>query len=170
MLLKYGSFEPKLESPVFIAPGSFVIGQVELGREVSIWFNTVVRGDSDRIVIGAGSNLQDNSVVHVDEGVPVHIGQGVTIGHRAIIHGATIADEVLIGMGSIIMNHARIGTHSIIGAGSLVTEGLEIPPGSLVYGVPARIVRALNPQEITRIEQSWRHYRDLWIQAGWQFR
>lgn len=170
MLLQFGEFMPEVEDPVFIAPGSYVIGQVWLGAEVSIWFNTVVRADSDRIAIGAGSNIQDNSVIHVDPGVPVTVGRGVTVGHRAILHGVEIGDESLIGMGSILMNHVKVGSGCIIGAGSLLTEGTEVPDGMLAFGSPARVVRPVTPEEQDAAARSWKRYRDRWIGMGWKFR
>ncbi|MHB1610330.1 MAG: gamma carbonic anhydrase family protein [Sulfobacillus sp.] len=169
MLLKFGEFEPVVDHPVFIAPGSYIIGQVRLFEKVSIWFNAVVRADAARIVVGPESNVQDGAVLHADPGFPCEIGARVTIGHRAVVHGARVDDSVLIGMGAIIMNGAHIGHHSIIGAGTVVAQGMEIPPGHLVMGVPGRIVRALTPDEGTRIAQSSQHYVELWLNQGWQF-
>jgi carbonic anhydrase/acetyltransferase-like protein (isoleucine patch superfamily) len=149
---------PDLAADGFIDPTALVIGQVRLGRFVSIWPHAVLRGDSDLITVGDGTNIQDGSVVHVDAGAPCAIGARVTVGHRAIIHGCVIDDDVLIGMGTIVMNHAHIGRESIIGAGALVTERTEIPPGSLVVGAPARVLRATTPAERDRIRQSAAHY------------
>lgn len=137
---------------VFIAETATVIGDVTIGKEASVWFGAVVRGDAAPIVIGEGSNVQDNVTIHVDTDTPVSIGKRVTIGHAAVVHGATVEDGVLIGIGAVVLNRARIGERSIIAAGTLVTEGTEVPPGSLVMGVPGKIVRQVNEDEIARIE------------------
>ena len=126
----------------FIHPLAFVCGDASLGARASVWPYAVVRADSDRITIGDESNVQDGAVLHADPGVPCTIGARVTVGHRAIVHGATVADDCLIGMGAIVLNGARIGSGSIVGAGALVREGMDVPPGSLVLGVPGRVVRA----------------------------
>ncbi|HEX4098311.1 MAG TPA: gamma carbonic anhydrase family protein, partial [Caulobacteraceae bacterium] len=123
----------------WVAPGAAVIGNVTLKKNVSIWFGAVLRGDNDPIVVGENSNVQDHAVLHTDEGVPLEIGADVTIGHRAMIHGAIVGDLSLIGIGAIILNGARIGRGCIIGAGALVTEGKTIPDGSLALGSPARV-------------------------------
>ncbi|MGE0354438.1 MAG: gamma carbonic anhydrase family protein [Gemmatimonadales bacterium] len=149
---------PTIHRSAFIAPGAVVLGDVTVGEESSIWYNTVMRGDVDRIEVGSQTNIQDLSMVHVDEGVPCTIGSRVGIGHRAIIHGCTIEDDCLIGMGSIILNGARIGTGSVVAAGAVVPEGMKVPPGSLVMGVPARIVRQVDSELARRIEGTWRHY------------
>jgi carbonic anhydrase/acetyltransferase-like protein (isoleucine patch superfamily) len=146
----------------WIAPTATVIGKVTIGEGVGIWFGAVIRGDGEPIVIGADSNLQEHVVVHTDPGYPATIGQGCTIGHRAIVHGCTIGDNVLIGMGAIILNGARIGDNSLIGAGALVPEGREIPPESLVIGVPGKVARALTPDEIARNHASAAHYVANW--------
>ena len=125
----------------WVAPGAHVIGRVTLAPGVSVWFGTTLRGDNEPIVIGAGTNLQENVVVHTDPGFPVNVGENCTIGHKAMIHGCTIGDGTLIGMGATILNGAVIGEGSLIGAGALVTEGKEIPPGSLVMGMPGKVVR-----------------------------
>lgn len=149
---------PDLGTGGYVDPSAIVIGRVRFGADVSVWPQTVVRGDSDLISVGDATNIQDGSVVHVDGGVPCTIGARVTIGHRAVIHGCVIGDEVLVGMGAIVMNHARIGYGSIIGAGALVTERTEIPPGSLVVGAPARIIRPTTGAERARIRESAAHY------------
>jgi len=135
----------------FIAPGAVVIGSVVLGANDSIWFNCVVRGDDDTITIGENSQLQDGCVVHVDPGVPVTVGKGVSVGHLAMLHGCEIGDGSLIGIKSVILNGAKIGRNCLIGANTLITEGKEIPDGSLVVGSPGRIVRRLSPEEIRGI-------------------
>ena len=139
-------------------PTAVLIGQVVLGADVSVWPQTVLRADTDLIRVGDRTNIQDGCVVHVDAGVPCTIGSGVTIGHRAVIHGCRIADDVLIGMGAILMNHCVIGAGSIVGAGALVTERTVVKPGSLVLGAPARAVRATTPEEQDGIRASAAHY------------
>jgi carbonic anhydrase/acetyltransferase-like protein (isoleucine patch superfamily) len=142
----------------YIAPGAVVIGDVHVGPEASIWYNCVVRGDMDTIRIGAQTNIQDLTMIHVDEDVPCSIGQRVTAGHRVILHGCTIEDDCLIGMGAIVMNHAHIGAGSIIGSGALVTEGQTIPPASVVLGAPAKVVRSVSPRLQAKIGMAWQHY------------
>jgi carbonic anhydrase/acetyltransferase-like protein (isoleucine patch superfamily) len=127
--------------PLFLASNATVTGDITIGNEVGIWFGAVVRADKDRIVIGDRSNIQDNCVVHTSKGHPVIIGRGVSVGHGAILHGCTIGDEVLVGMGAIILNGAHIGEGSVIGAGTVVKENADIPPGSVVVGVPGRIIK-----------------------------
>lgn len=142
----------------FIAPGAFVLGDVSLGRQASVWYHTVVRGDMAPVTIGDETNIQDLSMVHVDEGVPCTIGRRVGVGHRAILHGCTVEDECLVGMGAILLNGVTVGTGSVIGAGAVVPEGMAIPPGSLVLGVPARVVRRVDQQLQARIASTWQHY------------
>ncbi|MBX5467311.1 MAG: gamma carbonic anhydrase family protein [Firmicutes bacterium] len=170
MLLDFGDRVPEVQDPVFIAPGAYVIGQVSLGRFVSVWFNAVLRADTDAIRVGEGSNIQDGCVIHVDPGTPVTIGRNVTVGHRAIIHGATVGDRVLVGMGAILMSGVKVGERCIVAAGALVTEGTEIPPGSVVMGAPARVVRGVTEAEVAAIERAAERYQRLWQDAGWQFR
>ncbi len=131
----------------FIASTATVIGDVSLGEDTGIWFGAVLRGDRDRIEIGAGSNVQDNAVVHTSRGFPARIGREVSVGHGAILHGCTIGDRVLVGMGAIVMNGATVGEDSIIAAGAVVTEGTVIPPGSVAMGVPARVVKQATPDQ-----------------------
>jgi len=147
-----------IDKTAFIAPGAIVLGDVSLGRNSSIWYNSVLRGDMAPITIGDETNIQDLSMVHVDEGIPCTVGRRVGVGHRVILHGCTIEDECLIGMGSIILNRARVGTGSVIGAGAVIPEGMEVPPGSLVMGVPGRIVRKVDPELADRIAGTWQHY------------
>jgi carbonic anhydrase/acetyltransferase-like protein (isoleucine patch superfamily) len=135
-----------------------VLGDVRLGPDASVWYGCVLRADMEPITVGARSNIQDLSVIHVDEGVPCTIGADVGVGHRAILHGCTIEDDCLIGMGAILLNDVRVGTGSVIGAGAVVPEGLEIPPGSLVLGVPARIVRPVDEALRARIRSTVAHY------------
>ncbi|UOM34149.1 gamma carbonic anhydrase family protein [Acuticoccus sp. I52.16.1] len=129
---------------VWIAPGAHVMGDVVLGERTGVWFGAVLRGDNTTITIGEGTNIQDHVMVHVDPGYPATLGKGCTVGHRAIIHGCTIGDNTLIGMGAIVLNGARIGNNCIIGAGALITEGKEIPDGSLVVGTPGKVIRQLD--------------------------
>ncbi|MCI6088740.1 MAG: gamma carbonic anhydrase family protein [Absicoccus porci] len=135
-----------------------VKGNVILGKDVSVWYNAVIRGDSDAIEIADGTNVQDGCVIHVDKGFPVHIGQRVTIGHGAIIHGCTIEDEVLIGMGAIVMNGASIGTHSIIGAGALIPENTQIPANSVVVGCPGKIIKQTTKEQVEMIINNAKQY------------
>ena len=139
--------QPTIDPEAFIAEGAVVRGDVRIERNASIWYNAVLRGDVDSIAVGEGSNIQDGCVVHVDRGCPVRIGRNVTVGHGAIVHGCTIGDGTLIGMGAIILNGAVIGEGCIVGAGALVTQGKHIPAGTLVVGSPARTARADTPEE-----------------------
>lgn len=145
----------------YVHPAAVVTGDVTLGPHVSVWPTAVIRGDTDRIVIGAETNVQDGTIIHVDEGVPTTIGARVGIGHRAIIHGSTIADDVLIAMGAVLLNGVKVGTGSIVGAGAVCTEGMEIPPNSLVLGVPGRIVRQTTDAERERIRRTVASYCEL---------
>ena len=142
----------------FIAPGAVVLGNVSLGSDASIWYNCVVRGDMAPIVIGEETNIQDLTMVHVDEGVPCTIGQRVGVGHRAILHGCTIADGALIGMGAVLLNGVRVGAGAVIGAGAVLAEGLEVPAGMLVLGVPGRVVRPVSQELAARAQRTWEHY------------
>jgi carbonic anhydrase/acetyltransferase-like protein (isoleucine patch superfamily) len=143
---------------VFIARGAVVLGDVELGPHVSVWFNAVIRGDTDKITIGAETNIQDLTMVHADPGIPCVVGTRVTVGHRAILHGCTVEDHCLIGMGAILLNNVRVGRGSVIGAGALLLEGMEVPPGSIVLGAPGRVVRQVDAAMLERMEHGWRHY------------
>jgi carbonic anhydrase/acetyltransferase-like protein (isoleucine patch superfamily) len=143
---------------VFVADSAEVIGNVQLEDDTSIWFKAVLRGDNELIRIARGSNIQDHCVLHTDPGFPLVVGEGCTIGHRAILHGCTIGDHSLVGMGATILNGARIGRNCLIGAGALITEGKDIPDGSLVVGSPGRMVRTLDDQEQERLHRSAEHY------------
>lgn len=145
----------------FIAPNATVVGKVELGEEVTVWYQSVVRGDSNTITIGSKTNIQDGTVIHVDHDAPVEVAENVTIGHQCLLHGCTIEKGALIGMGSTILNHAVIGENSLIGAGSLVTEGKVIPPNVLAFGRPAKVIRPLTEEEIEKNRQNIQHYVDL---------
>lgn len=148
----------RVDPTAYIAPGAVVLGDVTLGKHSSIWYNTVVRGDSESIVIGEATNIQDLSMVHADAGVPCTIGARVGVGHRAILHGCTVEDECLIGMGAIVMNRVRIGSGSVVAAGAVIPEGVTIPSGSVVMGVPARVVREVDAVLTERIAATWTHY------------
>ena len=149
---------PQVAGTAWVADNAQVIGDVSLGEGASVWFGTTVRGDSARIVIGAGSNIQDGSVLHADEGLPLTIGANVTVGHQVMLHGCTVGDESLIGIGAIVLNGAKIGKNCLVGAGSLVTEGKEFPDGSMILGSPAKVVRSLTPEQIEGLRQSAKHY------------
>jgi len=151
---------PHIAESAWIAGSAEIMGNVTIGADASIWFGAVVRGDVERITIGADSNVQDGSVLHADVGQPLIIGERVTVGHRVILHGCTIGDESLIGMGAIVLNRARIGRHCLIGAGALVTEGKEFPDGSMIVGSPAKVVRQLSAEQIEGLRHSAEHYRD----------
>lgn len=151
MLIKHAGNEPKREKNVFIAENASVIGRVEMGEKSSVWFGAVIRGDDNSIKIGSRTNIQDLSVLHVDERHDMEIGDDCVVGHRVIIHGAHIGSRCLIGMGSIVMNGAKIGDDCIIGAGALVTEGQDIPPNSLAIGFPAKVKRQLTVEEVAMI-------------------
>jgi carbonic anhydrase/acetyltransferase-like protein (isoleucine patch superfamily) len=148
-------------APLFVAGNATVTGDITVGNHVGIWFGAVIRADKDRIVIGDRSNIQDNCVVHTSKGFPVTIGNDVSVGHGAILHGCTIDNKVLVGMGAIILNGAKIGTGSIIGAGTVVTEGREIPPDSVVIGVPGKIVRQTDPDQQQHILNNAASYVNL---------
>ena len=147
-----------IDKTVFIADGAKVIGNVEIGANSSVWFNAVIRADSDKVSIGENSNVQDNAVIHTSEGFGVQIGDNGTIGHGAIVHGCTVENNVMIGMGAIVLNGAVIGENSIIGAGTLVTQGKIIPAGSLAFGNPVKIVRQLTDEEIQSITDNAHSY------------
>ncbi len=159
MLLPYKGILPRLGENVYIEESARVIGDVEIGRDSSIWFNAVVRGDVHYIRIGERTNVQDNCTLHVTKDTyPLIIGSDVTIGHNVILHGCTVKNRCLIGMGAIILDNAEVGEDSVIGAGTLVKEGTVIPPGSLVVGVPGRIARDVRPEEKARILRSAQNY------------
>ena len=152
---------PTIHPDAFIHAAAVVIGDVTLGARVSVWPTAVIRGDTAPIVVGEDSNVQDGTIVHVDHGVPCTIGARVGIGHRAIIHGATVEHDSLIGMGAILLNHVVVGTGSIIGAGAVCPEGMIVPPNSLVLGVPGRVIRQTSEAERERIAKTVRAYLEL---------
>lgn len=150
---------PEIASSAWVAPGTHVIGRIRLDEDTSVWFGTTLRGDNELIHVGAGSNIQENVVCHTDMGYPLTIGAGCTIGHKAMLHGCSIGDNSLIGMGATILNGAKIGRNCLIGAGALISEGKEIPDGSLVMGMPGKIVRQLDEDAIEGLRNSARHYQ-----------
>lgn len=149
---------PRLDSSTWVADSAQVMGNVELGADVSIWFGAIVRGDTEIITIGAGSNIQDASVLHADVGKPLAVGEHVTVGHQVMLHGCTIGDGSLIGIGAVVLNGAKIGKGCIVGAGALVTEGKEFPDGSMILGSPAKAVRQLSDEQRTALKWSALHY------------
>ncbi len=149
---------PQVHPSAFVADSAQVMGAVTLEEDTSVWFGAVLRGDTEPITVGRGSNIQDASVVHADVGYPVVIGERVTVGHQVMLHGCTIGDESLIGIGAVVLNGARIGKHCLVGAGSLVTEGKVFPDGSLIMGSPAKVVRQLTPEQIDGLRRSAEHY------------
>jgi Carbonic anhydrases/acetyltransferases, isoleucine patch superfamily len=163
MIHSFRNIRPNINQQCFIAEGAQIVGNVTIEKNCSIWYGAVLRGDDNFIKIGEGSNVQDNCVLHVSNSdKPTIIGQYVTIGHGAIIHGAVIEDNCLIGMGSIIMDGCKIGKNSLVAAGSLVTGETEIPAGVLCMGSPAKVIRKLSGEEIIKIEESAKHYINLW--------
>ncbi|WP_297634342.1 gamma carbonic anhydrase family protein [uncultured Clostridium sp.] len=161
MIHEFDKKFPEINENTYISESTDIIGDVSIERKCNIWFGSRLRGDMNKIVIEEGTNIQENAVVHVDSKYPAYIGKGVTVGHGAIVHGCTIADNVLIGMGSIILNGAKIGKNSIVGAGALVTEHKEFEEGVLIIGSPARAVRKLRDEEIQGIRESAQHYIEL---------
>ncbi|GAA4429172.1 gamma carbonic anhydrase family protein [Acidovorax lacteus] len=151
---------PRVAESAWVADSAQVMGNVVLGEDASVWFGTVVRGDTECITIGAGSNIQDASVLHADIGQPLVVGERVTVGHQVMLHGCTIGDESLIGIGAVVLNGARIGRNCLVGAGALVTEGKEFPDGSMILGSPAKVVRQLTPEQIAGLRMSAQHYID----------
>ena len=149
---------PQIADSAWVADNAQVMGDVMLGAEVGIWFGVVIRGDTDRIRIGARTNIQDLSVLHADLGKPLTIGSGVTVGHKAMLHGCTIGDDSLIGIGAVVLNGAVIGKGCLVGAGALVTEGKEFPDGSMIIGSPAKVVRQLSPEQLQGLCRSADHY------------
>lgn len=147
-----------VDPTAFIARGAIVLGDVELGRGSSVWYNSVIRGDTERVAIGDETNIQDLSMVHADPGFPCLIGPRVSVGHRVILHGCIVEEECLIGMGAILLNGVRVGRGSVVGAGAVLVEGMDVPSGSVVLGVPGKVVRAVDEAMRGRIERTYRHY------------
>jgi carbonic anhydrase/acetyltransferase-like protein (isoleucine patch superfamily) len=163
-LYKLDEIAPKLphNNQYWVAPNATVIGQVVLGENASVWYGAVVRGDNDLIEIGDDTNVQDGSILHTDAGFPLHIGKGVTIGHRVMLHGCTIGDYSLIGIGATILNGAKIGRNCIIGAHALITEGKDIPDNSMVVGAPGRVIKTLGDDMAQMLKASADHYVENW--------
>ena len=149
---------PEISADSWVAPNAIIIGKVKLEKNSSIWFNAVLRGDIEKIVIGENSNIQDGSVLHTDPGCPLAVGKGVTVGHMVMLHGCEISDDTLIGIGSTILNKAKIGKNCIIGANTLVTENKTIPDNSLVLGSPGKVIRKVTDDEIKVIRENAKHY------------
>ncbi len=162
MIYQYLDKTPEFAVPFngWIADTASVIGDVYLGHQASVWFGAVIRGDNERIHIGDYTNVQENSVIHTDKGIEVKIGDYVTIGHLAMLHGCSVGDNSLIGIGAVILNHAKIGKNCIIGAKALVTEGFDIPDNSLVMGVPAKVVKTLTDEQVAKLKRSALHYSE----------
>lgn len=159
MLQSYLGHLPRVDASAYIHPAAVLIGQVEIGAEVSVWPNTTLRGDDGRIVIGARSSVQDGTVIHTTEDLSeVVVGEQVTIGHNVTLHGARVGSNCIVGMGSILLDNATIGEYCLIGAGSLITQNVEIPPYSLVFGSPAKVIRKVNEKELEWIAYSWQRY------------
>lgn len=164
MQISLGDKTPQVADDAWVAPNATIVGSVTLGPGASLWYGAVLRADNEPITIGPRSNVQDGCAFHVDRGRPVVLGEGVSVGHNAVVHGATIEDHCLVGMGSVIMNGAVIGRESLVAAGALVTEGMEVPPRSLVAGVPAKVRRELTDAEVESLHENARTYeghRDL---------
>ena len=156
-IYRLGEHAPQVAASAWVAESATVVGQVEVGDDVGIWYGAVLRGDNDRIVVGAGSNVQDGCVLHTDAGYTLAVGRGVTVGHQAMLHGCTIGDGTLIGIQSVILNGARVGRRCLVGAGTLVPEGREFPDGVLIMGRPGKVVRELTPEQLARLDWAWRH-------------
>ncbi|WAM33532.1 gamma carbonic anhydrase family protein [Caldicellulosiruptor morganii] len=161
MIITYNGKIPKIADSCYIAPSAAIIGDVEIGENSSVWFGCVIRCEENRVVIGKDTNIQDLTTIHTDHCCNVIIGDGVTVGHNVVLHGCEIGNNVLVGMGSIIMNGSRVGDNCIIGAGSLITQNTVIPPNSLVFGRPAKVIRELSQEEIEQIRVSAKEYIDL---------
>ena len=157
-----GELSPKIDPDSWIAPNATVIGEVEIAKGASIWWNCTLRGDTDLLSVGENSNIQDNSVLHTDPGIPLVVGKNVTVGHRVILHGCTVGDNSLIGMGSTLLNRSVIGKNCLIGANTLIPEGKVIPDRSLVVGLPGRIVRELTDEEVAGLQTSADRYVAQW--------
>lgn len=158
MIYSLGERHVEFRGDYYVAPNAAVIGSVVLGHDASVWFNCVLRGDNAAITIGDNTNVQDGSVLHVDEGIPLTLGNNVSIGHMVMLHGCTVEENSLIGINAVVLNNARIGRNCLVGAGSLVTEGKEFPDGSLILGSPARVARSLTEAEIAGLSAIADHY------------
>ncbi|MFF5146438.1 gamma carbonic anhydrase family protein [Streptomyces sp. NPDC013157] len=161
LIVGIGGREPRIEADVFVAPTASVIGDVTLEARASVWYGAVVRGDVEKITVGARANVQDNVTLHADPGFPVRVGERVSIGHNAVVHGATVEDDCLIGMGATVLNGAVIGAGSLVAAQALVPQGMVVPPGSLVAGVPAKVRRELSAEEREGVTLNGTFYAEL---------
>ena len=161
MMITFKQYTPNIHPTCFVAPSADIIGDVKVYQEATIWYNAVLRGDIAKIVVGKKTNIQDGCVLHGDEDIDTIIGDGVIVGHNAILHGCTIENNCLIGMGATVLNDVYIGENCIVGAGALITSGKKIPPNSLVLGSPAKVIRTLTQEEIQGIAQSAEHYVTL---------
>jgi len=161
MMIELDGNAPQVASDAWVAPGVVLIGAVTLESESSVWFGSVLRADGDPITIGERSNIQDGCMLHTDEGFPITVGRGVSVGHGVVLHGCTVGDDVIVGMGARVLNGAKVGRESLVAAGAVVLEGTEIPPGSLVAGVPAKVRRPLSAEEIEGLRDNARTYVDL---------
>lgn len=161
LVIPFGGRTPLVPDDAWLAPNATVVGAVTLRSGTSVWFGAVIRADFDSIEVGERSNVQDGCVLHTDPGFPLAVGAGVSVGHRAVLHGCTVEDDVLIGMAATVLNGARIGRGSLVAAGAVVLEGTDVPPGSLVAGVPAKVRRSLTAEEVEAVRRNARHYVDL---------
>jgi carbonic anhydrase/acetyltransferase-like protein (isoleucine patch superfamily) len=161
LVLALPSGRPAIDVDAWVAPGATVVGAVTIGPASSVWYAAVLRGDGDSITIGARTNIQDGCVLHADPGVPLTLGDGISVGHRAVLHGCTVGDDTLVGMGAVVLNGARIGPRCLVAAGALVLEGVEIPAQSLVAGAPAKVRRPLTDDEVERLRANAATYEQL---------
>ncbi|MBK8104336.1 MAG: gamma carbonic anhydrase family protein [Betaproteobacteria bacterium] len=157
-IYQLGDDVPRIAATAWVADNAQVIGRVELADDASVWYGAVLRGDNDRITVGARSNVQDGSVLHADAGFPLTLGADVTVGHQAMLHGCTVGDGSLIGIQAVVLNGATIGRRCLVGAGAVVTEGKEFPDGSLILGAPAKAVRSITPEQVERLRFGAQHY------------
>lgn len=160
MKIKFMDSSPCVSEDAYVAQGAILIGDIQISKNASVWFNCVIRADNAQVSIGENSNIQDLTMIHVDKNIPVYIGKNVTIGHKCIIHGAKISDNSLIGMGSILMDNVEIGENTIVGAGTLIPNGKKVPSGVLVMGSPYKIIRELSEEEINSIAVSANNYAE----------
>lgn len=158
MIYQVGTRSPSIDPSCFVAESAQLIGSVVMHRDASVWFGAVIRADNSLVTIGEGSNVQDNSVIHSDDGIDVVLGRGVTVGHKVMLHGCEVGDYSLVGIGAILLNRVKVGNHCLIGAGTLLTEGKQIPERSLVLGSPGRVVRALTDAEVMQLKFGAAHY------------
>ena len=159
-LYELDGLTPQVAASAWVADNAQVIGDVVLGEDSSVWFGATLRGDTETITVGRGSNIQDGSVLHADVGFPMTLGENVTVGHQVMLHGCTVGDGSLIGIGAVVLNGVKIGKHCLVGAGALVTEGKEFPDGSMILGSPARVTKTLTPEQIEGLRRSAKHYID----------